>query len=378
MSRTVDDPRPTRPTARPRAARALLAAVALLAALGLAGCGEREEDLAATPTSSRLSLLLDYTPNADHAGIYAAESSGALRRAGLALDIRTPQDPSAVLKQVAAGTVDVGITYEPELLLAREQGLDVVAFAALVQRPLTSLISLPRGRVNGVRDLRGKTVATAGIPYQAAYLDTIARRAGVDPASIRKVDVGFNLTPALLSGRADAALGPFWNYEGVDLQRRGRKPRIVRMEQAGVPPYDELVLVARADVLDDKESSIRRLVGALAEGHVAARRNPDGAVDALMRASPDLDRGLQEASLRATLPAFFPEDATKPWGWIDYEQWASYGEWMLRNRLLKRQQPVDSAATLDFLPGQGTGKGRKTPSGEASGPDRRPEGYRGP
>ena len=123
--------------------------------------------------------------------------------------------------------------------------MDLVAVGALVQKPLTALIALPDANVRKGRDLDGKRVGTAGIPYQDAYLDPILRVEGVDPDHVKTSNVGFNLVPAMLSGRVDATLGAFWNYEGVDLRRRGRKPVIMRMEDLGVPEYSEMVFVAR-------------------------------------------------------------------------------------------------------------------------------------
>ena len=133
---------------------------------------------------------------------------------------------------------------EPEVLLARAQGQNVVAIAGIVQRPLTSVMSLPKAGIAKPADLANKTVGTAGIPYQKAYLDTIAKSAGISPSSIKQVDVGFNLNQALVSGKVDATLGGFWNVEGVELQQKDRDPRITPVDDLGVPDYAELVLVA--------------------------------------------------------------------------------------------------------------------------------------
>ena len=160
-------------------------------------------------------LLLDSFPNADHAGIYAAQADGYFKEAGLDVKIRKPADPSAPIKDVAAGRVDLAISYEPEVLRARDKGLHVIAVGALINKPLTSIITLPRSRIRRPRDLRGKRVGTAGIDYQTAYLNTILNDAGVNPNSVRRRNVGFDLNPALLTNKVDATLGGFWNYEGV-------------------------------------------------------------------------------------------------------------------------------------------------------------------
>ncbi|EHN11150.1 Hydroxymethylpyrimidine ABC transporter substrate-binding component [Patulibacter medicamentivorans] len=358
--------------------RLLLLFAVLATTLGLTACGEKSEDVSGSqrPPQERISLLLDYLPNADHAGIYQAQANGSFSKAGLTVDIRTPQDPASVLGLVASGKVDVGITYEPELLLARAQGRDLVAFASLVTRPLTSLISLPKAKIRSAKDLEGKTVGTAGIPYQSAYLETILRKAGVDPKTVKQVNVGFNLNGALLSGKVDATLGAFWNYEGVDLQQRRKKPVIVPVNELGVPTYDELVLVARNETLINRESAIRRLVRAIGEGYQAVRRNPDAGADPLLAANKDLDPGLQREAVSKSVDAFFPADAKKPWGWMETDDWASYAQWMLDQGLLKRQMPLDNVLTTDFLAGEGAGEGRKTPGGQDR-PAQKLPGYRG-
>jgi putative hydroxymethylpyrimidine transport system substrate-binding protein len=356
--------------------RPLILLLALAAALGLAACGEKQEDTSARPPANRLSLLLDYLPNADHAGIFQAQEAGTFAKAGLQVDVRTPDDPATVLKLVSAGRVDVGISYAPEVLLARAQGEDITAIAGIVQRPLTSLMSLPAAKITTAADLKGKTVGTAGIPYQTAYLDTIARAAGLQPTDIKRVDVGFNLNQALVSGKVDATLGGFSNVEGVELAEKGKKPKVTPVDQLGVPAYAELVLVAKGSTLKDKESSIRRLVRSIGAGYTAVRKNPQAGADALLRANRSLDADLQLTEIQQTLPAFFPKDTKRPWGWLDTDEWADYAEWMLKNGLLKRQVPLDNAVTTDFLAGEGAGVGRKTPDG-ASRPDQQLPGYRG-
>jgi len=331
--------------------RIIAVALSALSAIALAACGEKEDKTSAPPTS-QVRLMLDYYPNADHAGIYAAQGTGAFERAGLDVELVTPSDPAAPLKLLAAGKVDVAISYEPELLLARDQGADLVSVGALVQRPLTSIMALPKGKVRSVADLEGKTVGTAGIPYQSAYLKTILTENGIDPSSVREVNVGFNLVPAMLSGRVDATLGAFWNVEGVELKRAKRNPVIIPVDEAGVPTYDELIFVVRADTARNRGPYLRAFLRAVAEGHQALRDDPQTGIAPLLAANPDLDRADTLAEVEETLPAFFPEDPEQPFGWLDQAAWGRYGGWMLENDLLK-SPPLPRSLTNEFLPGAG-------------------------
>ena len=329
---------------------AVALAVALLALpLGLAACGEKSEETKGEKEA--LTLTLDFYPNPDHAGIYLAQKLAYFEEAGLDVDIQTPSDPSAPIKQVAAGRSDLAISYEPEVILAREQGLDVKAVAAVVNRPLTSMIWLKKSGIQGIGSLRGKTIATAGIPYQDAYLKTILARAKLSPSDVKAVNVGFGLLPALLGDQAQAILGGFSNVEGVDLRLRGKDPVVTPVDKLGVPSYDELVLVAQGKNLQEDPQAIRLFIAALARGTAAAANNPKAAEKALLEANPDLDPKLTRAELAATLPLLDPPRSKQPYGYMNPAQWREFIGWMRDNELIDGLPATASLLSNDYLPG---------------------------
>jgi putative hydroxymethylpyrimidine transport system substrate-binding protein len=327
--------------------RRLAVAIAMLALL--AGCGEREESTE-PGGAERLTLMLDFFPNADHAPVYAAQAGGHFERVGLDVQVRAPSDPAAPLRQVAAGRADIAISYTPEVMRARDKGATVVSVGALVQVPLTSIISLPGAKIAGPKDLRGKEVGTAGIDYQSAFLQSIVEDAGVDPAEVKERNVGFDLSPALLTKKVDATLGAFWNYEGTDLRLKKRDPRIIRVDQAGVPRYDELVFVASEEAVEEKGDLIRGFLGALARGTADLRRDPEKGLAALLGANRDLDPKLQREVLKVTLPLYAPPKG-RPFGYQDPNEWNTFGRYMRSAGLISRG--AEGAFTNELLPGSG-------------------------
>ena len=349
---------PIRPHARSRRApiRALLTLTfALVALLALSACGSKQDTLTAA-SAKPFSVMLDFFPNADHAALYSALANGDFRAGGLNVTAQTPADPSEPLKLLAAGKVDMAISYEPELMLARDEGLKLVSIAALVQRPLTSIIALPQSHIKKVADLAGKTVGTAGIPYQAAELRTAVQAAGASPASVKEVNVGFNLVPAMLSGKVAATLGGFWNYEAIQLQLLHKRPLTIPVDQAGVPSYDELVLVVRENEAKEHGEELRAFLQALTRGEREVRANPSAAAALVVKANPSLEPKLQLESIKQTLPAAVPSEAGKPYGWQSAKAWASFANWMFSHKLLHNDPNTGLPPfTNEFLPGEGIG-----------------------
>jgi putative hydroxymethylpyrimidine transport system substrate-binding protein len=314
----------------------VLAGTAL--ALGIVACGDDDEETGATAEPQRIELALDFYVNPDHAGVFAAIEKGYFEQEGLDVRPRVPSDPSAPIKQVAAGRADLAISYEPEVLLAKDQGLDVVAVAAIVDSPLTSLISVSKAGIESAADLDGKTIATAGIPYQSDYLETILATAGLSPSDVDEVNVGFSLLPAVIGGRADAMLGGFRNVEGVDLRLRGLNPRVVPVDELGVPTYDELVLVAKGSSVEKDPDRIRGFISALAEGTAYAVSHPQEASNFILDAGRGLDPTLTRAEMDATLPLLEPQPG-KPYGFMDDAEWSAFAEWMAEEELLAEGTP---------------------------------------
>lgn len=272
-----------------RSVAASLAAVVL--ALAAAGCGG---DGAEPGAPEGATLVLDFQPNAVHAGIYAAQGEGFFKDEGVDLTIREPSSTSDAAKLLEAGRADFAVMDINDFGIARERGADLAAIAAIVQRPLASVIARDREEVRTPTNLAGKTVGVTGVPSDDAVLDTVLRSGGVDPGDVDRITIGFNAVSALAAGRIDAATA-FWNAEGVELNRLGIPIREFRVDEFGAPRYPELVLVSRSgeDELADP------VVAALTRGYEILGTDPDRALEDLLAEVSGLDRSSQTAQMAA-------------------------------------------------------------------------------
>ena len=324
---------------------ALLAA-ALACVAVVAACGDDAGDQADAQRSAR--LILDWFPNPDHAGIYGAIDEGYFADEGVDVTAEVPSDPAAALKRLAAGRAQFAISYEPEVILARASGVPVVAVGALVTRPLNSVIVRTDRGIRSAKDLEGKTVGAAGVPSDRPLLDAVVRSGGGDPSKVNVQNVGYNLSPALAAGKVDAVIGAYWNIELVDLERQGLPVAALRLDENGVPSYDELVVVTSDEVARDEPELVRAFLRGLRTGQDWAATDQTGAVEDLLAANEDLDPETVEAQLEATADVLSPSDT--PTLQVDPAEWAHFIEWMSDNGLLT--EPVDVAAVVTdrFLP----------------------------
>jgi putative hydroxymethylpyrimidine transport system substrate-binding protein len=313
--------------------RALLGMLVVLS-LSLSGCG-------GPPGSSarqHVTLTLDWTPNPDHVGFYYARDTGLFREAGLDVAIRAPSDPAAPLKLVAAGRSDLAVSYEQEMFFAGEKKLPVVAVAAVVAQPLNSFMSIDPA-IRSLADLKGRSIGVTGVPADRAALES-AGLAG----EVRVVNVGYSLLPALLSPKVDAVLGVYRNVEGIELEQRGFTPTVIPLDRAGVPPYDELVLVASSERLRSSAAYrglVERFVDAFLQGAEEARANPDRSLRVMDEVTAS-KRSFLAVSVPATLDLLGN-------GCLRTAEWERFGRWMYERGLLKKPVPAGEVMTVRYL-----------------------------
>ena len=315
------------------------ALAAALVVLLVAACGTQATGRSVKPAS----LVLDFTPNAIHAGIYEAIARGYDRDAGIALHVIVPGASTDAIKLLLTGRTDFAILDIHDLAIARQASQPIVGIMAIVQRPLASVIAAPPDA--SPRDLDGQTVGVTGDPSDLAVLRSVVSGAGGDPARVKTITIGFDAVPDLLDRRVAAATA-FWNDEGVALQHTRPGFHVFEVQDYGAPAYPELVVCATAAELQRDPGLARGLVHALVRGYDAVLADPHAGERALESHVSGLSPPLVAEQLRAELPAFRPVGVLRP---AVLRAWAS---WEARFGIVKH--PPDVAAMFDgsFLPKQ--------------------------
>ena len=320
--------------ARPRLLPLLLL---LAAALAVAGCSQGSEDR----PDQTATLVLDFQPNAVHAGIYLALQRDYTGAEGVDLHVQAPSSSTDSVKLLLSGRAQFAILDIHDLALAREKGRDVVGVMAVVQRPLAAVMAQPQ--IRRPRDLEGRKAGVTGLPSDDAVLSSIVRGDGGDPSKVRKVTIGFQAVSALLARRVDAATA-FWNAEGVALSQKRPGIKQFKVDDFGAPPYPELVLCVSRETLQDDRSLVAATVRALRRGYEETINDPESAVSALVDAA-HVDRDETARELDAVSPAF-TEGATT-YGELDPAGLGAWARWEARFGITK--QPPDVAQA--FAPG---------------------------
>lgn len=317
----------------------LLLALAVVAAL-LTGCGSDSDSNEADEEAwsfQALHLALDGEPSPESAGVLMAYKLGYFEELGLGMEISAPVEPDRPVGYVMNDSVDVSITNQPQVVIAQEEGVPVTAVGSLVPEPTLAMIWLKKSKIKSIADLEGKTIAVPGVPFQEAFLETVLARAGLKLSDVEVKEASYDLVPDLASGRADAIFGGSWNVEGAELEHRGLEPVITRAADLGMPPYDELVVIAQSGRVAKEPELFRRFMAAVRKGTAAALEDPKAVAEAV----ESLPYGTAEqrpskASLEATLPLLSKT------GQIDSEKTTELIDWMHEEGMIERK-PAASA-----------------------------------
>jgi ABC-type nitrate/sulfonate/bicarbonate transport system substrate-binding protein len=301
--------------------------------LALAGCGSSSSNA----PNRDATLLLDFTANAVHAGIFSAARRGYDEAEGVHLRVRTPPSGADATKLLLAGRVDFAVLDIHDLALARAKGRDIVGIMALVQRPLAAVLAQPSIRTP--RDLEGHEVGVTGLASDDAVLASIVRGAGGDPARVHKVTIGFNAVQSLLAGRVAGATA-FWDVEGVAFHAKRPAAKEFRVDDYGAPPYPELVLTTTRRTVDDEPGLVSSTVRALVRGYEFTTTDPDSSAQDLLAANHGLDPKQTAAQLDALDGAFIGSENQV--GVLDPAALRRWAAWEARFGIVDRPPDVNA------------------------------------
>ncbi|MED4205071.1 ABC transporter substrate-binding protein [Neobacillus mesonae] len=312
----------------------------------LGACGK--EETASTSGKDKglqkVTLMLDWYPNAVHSFLFAAEEKGYFKEQGLDVNIEMPADTNDPLRLVAAGKIDMAMSYQPEVLVARGEDIPVQSFAAIVRHPLNQVMVPEDGPIQSPKDLVGKTVGYPSIPLDEAIIHTMVKAEGGDAQKVKMVDVGWDLIPAMATKKTDALIGGYINHEKLLLDKEGHPMRTLNPADFGVPDYYELVMVGSEKGLKEKPEVFKKFVAAITKGQKYVAEHPEEGLSILLKheeKSSPLEKDIETKSLDILLPLMDAKD--QPFGYQDPATWDKVASWLKDTNVINQKvNPADS------------------------------------
>lgn len=324
----------------------------VLAAMMLAGCGANEKTETDTSDEGKkelkeVSIMLDWYPNAVHSFLYVADEKGYFKEEGIDLDIQFPADPTDPIKLAASGQVTLGITYQPDVIVARtEQGVGVKSVGAIVREPLNRVVSLAESNIKSPKDLEGKTVGYTGIPLNESIVQTMVKEDGGDPSKVELIDIGFELNSTLISKKADAVVGAYINHEVPLLEFEGYPTNNIDLTDYGVPSFYELIAVTSDKTWEEDPELIEAFWRAAEKGFDDMEANPDEALQILMDNQNEANFPLEEKVEKESMDILLPMmKSDKGFGYQEEKPWAETANWMKESGLIKKDPKVEELFT---------------------------------
>ena len=287
--------------------------------------------------ADKITVLLDWFVNPDHAPLIVALESGLFAKQGLDVELIAPADPSAPPKLVAAGKAEVAVSYQPQLHVQVAEGLPLVRFGTLVATPLNSLVVLADGPISTIGDLKGRKIGFSVGGFEDALLRAMFKGHGLTLDDVTMVNVNFSLSPSLLSGQVDAVIGAYRNFELNQMDLAGRPGRAFYVEEEGVPAYDELILVTRTELVGD--ARLRKLLDAIELATQYLINHSRESWELFVRGRSELDDELNRRAWRDTLPRFALRPAA-----LDRARYRRFAAFLVEQGLIPKALPVDAYA----------------------------------
>ena len=288
----------------------------------------------APAAEENLTLMLDWFPNVDHLPIYVAREKGWFTENHIKVEIISPSETSDALKLAASGNVDLAVSYQPQTIIAADQGLSIKAIAPLVVHPLTTLLFLEGKGITHPQDLSGKKIGYTVPGLMDVMLEAFAAGNGIK--NYIPVNVGFTILPALVSGQVDAVMGPFKTYETVTIAQQGYKAQFFELEKWGIPDYEELIFVAGPNTLKKKSKAVKGFVTAMEKALAYTAAHPQEALALYLAAVPEADAKIETQAFELTRPYFAVKTGHDP------AKWQAFADFAQKQGLIQNKVDVSS------------------------------------
>lgn len=283
--------------------------------------------------AEKVRLLLDWFINPNHAAIFAAQHSGAFKKEGLDVEMIAPADSASVPLLLAAGKVDLAVSYQPQLYTLVDKEVPVIRVGTLINQPLNTLTTVSDD-IHSLKDFAGKTIGYAVPGTEDVAIRNMLKAQGVDADSVKLINLNMDGTSALLTHKIDGAMTIFRNYELLDLKDKGAQPTVFKPEDYGVPAYDELIILANQKTAA-QDKRIPAFLRGLDAGVAWLRAHPQEAWQAFIEKYPELNTPLNHEAWQATLPYFAAHSSA-----FDQARYQAFGEYMKGNGVIKAVAPM--------------------------------------
>lgn len=323
---------------------------AFLLVWSLTACSSSQSSVEKEGALKKVSIVLDWTPNTNHTGIYVAKEKGYFKKHGLDVNIILPGEAGAD-QLVASGKSEFGVSYQEGITQARIQGIPLVSLAAVIQHNTSGFASPKTKNIVSPKDFEGKTYGGWGSPIEKAVINSLMKQENADVEKVKIINMGDSDFFTAVNRDIDFAW-IYYGWTGVEAEIRNEPINMVYLtDYSEKLDYYTPVITTNEKMIKDDPGTVKAFMAALTEGYEFAIEHPADSADILIKAVPDLDEELVKRSQEWLSPKY--QDDAERWGEQKLEVWENYSEWMFDNGLLEKELEAEKAFTNEFLPKRG-------------------------